>query len=415
MTLAPGAKLDLGTLRIRGAIQVVGRVVDADGSALAGVRVSAVSSSRWPAGGSPQVSRADPGGELYAVTDSGGGFSLPLPTGEHHVTASAPGRTDAVATVQVGSAGGTAALVNLRFAKNADLIVEGLVRDSAGRPLSRADVSLNSAADVAAMGTARGGSSPVAAGITDAGGHFRLSGLPGHSLLLRVHHASYASYQRAVLPGTATGPLIVEVPIPGAIEGEVHEKSTGAPVTGFEITAQGPDTATTRYPETGHRRRDERPVRCGFRCAKWRPGPGLFGFELPDIATSNERSMCRPRRPRGSFRCAICGSNLSVGSRAGVCELGSDAPSSAAISGGVLGGPGQSGPRPGRRCRSSIQSVGIGRGHPPRSRPPRRNHQRRPRKTADRTASWTPAGRRRRPPADRTRARTTSDPTPADK
>ena len=108
--LAPGAHLDLGTLRVLAAIHLVGRVLDSDGLPVPGARVAA----------SAVGATADSGGGLYAVSGADGGFSLPLSAGEHRLTASARSYDDASATVRLTGAGNTSVPVTLRLAKRAD-------------------------------------------------------------------------------------------------------------------------------------------------------------------------------------------------------------------------------------------------------------------------------------------------------
>lgn len=262
--LAPGGELDVGTLHVQGAIQVAGTVVDADGTPLAGARVVAA----------PTAAAAVSSSGLYALSGGDGGFSLPLGVGEHRLIASDRGRADATATVRV-VAGTPPPPVILRFSKVGNLVVNGVVKDTAGRPLARArvlarplegDVGVGAAAIPAA---AAGG----AVATTDAGGSFRLTGLAPGSLRLEIVGDNYGTYRTTLVADAAAangGPVVIAVPVPGAIEGEVHEKVTGAPVPGFQIEADGPEGVTTRFPEAAARRRGGDPLRFSLR--KLTPG-----------------------------------------------------------------------------------------------------------------------------------------------
>ena len=286
LTLIPGAKLDIGLLRVERAIQVTGRVLDADGSPLRGVRVGATRavppvavSDTGPAPASGLG--AGLGAGLYAVTDGSGAFSLPLAAGEHQLKASASGHTDVVTTINVAPAATPVTPITLRFTKNGDLTIEGRVHDSEGRPLARAQVSATATVDPNTPGTVRGASGSLATGFTDAGGHFRLTGLPGRSFQLEVHHGGYAVHRRTVVPGMTDDPVNIEVPVPGGIDGEVHEKTTGAPVPGFEIAATGPDGATARYPDTPRPRKRTAAEPLHFGLRRLAPGRWILRARAP--------------------------------------------------------------------------------------------------------------------------------------
>jgi len=60
----------------------------------------------------------------------------------------------------------------------------------------------------------------------------------------------------------------IVVPLPGGIDGEVHERITGAPVPRFRIEAQGPDGARARFPEENaatRKRTTSEPLRFSLR------------------------------------------------------------------------------------------------------------------------------------------------------
>ena len=296
VTLKPGGDVDVGTLRIQGAIPVSGTVVDPDGSPVSGVRVTAAGVGATTATG--------PSG-LYALTGGDGAFTLPLGTGEHRLTASGRGRADASTNVHV-AAGIPPPVVTLRFAKGGDLALNGVVRDTAGRPLVRARV-LAHAVESDGDGDRSPSSAVPATGpsaTTDAGGAFRLTGLAPGPVRLEVVSDRYGTYRTTLIVDADSGSgaaAVVAVPVPGAIEGEVHERITGAPVPGFQIEADGPDGARAKFPEIVAKKRGGDPLRFALR--KLAPGhwtlrvraPGFqtltHQLEVPSASTPGETSV----------------------------------------------------------------------------------------------------------------------------
>jgi protocatechuate 3,4-dioxygenase beta subunit len=274
LVVAPGQRLDVGTLKVHAAARIQGLVVDADGSPIAGAKVTAA-----PAGGDAAGVPGGAGDALYALTAGDGSFSLPLPSGAHRVTASVAGRTQATVEIRVDPGARALPPVTLRLAKG-DQSVEGVVRDSQGRPLARAHVAVRAApTPEAAAATATRGELPLAAAVADAGGHFRLVGLPAAALAVEVRHPSYATFTRTFVPG---GLLAVEVPVPGGIDGEVHERITGAPVPGFELSAQGPAGASAvPTAGTGGRRRGSPDPAARFSLRQLVPGSWTLRVRAP--------------------------------------------------------------------------------------------------------------------------------------
>ena len=220
LTLAPGEHRDLGALALRDGFPVEGRVVDESGAPLEGARVAA-------AGGADDLG-------LYAITDGAGAFSLALPAGHHRLTASAPGHGSAGTEVDV-RAGAPSASVALRLPR-AEAILEGLVRDTGGRPLGRARLLA-----WPREGAAGGGSpTPIGTASADVGGHFRMADLPAGELRIEVQHPDYP---RVTMPATPGQFASLTVPFPGGVAGEAHARATGAPVTRGRVEAAGPDGA----------------------------------------------------------------------------------------------------------------------------------------------------------------------------
>jgi hypothetical protein len=222
--VAPGERRDLGTLSLREGFPVEGRVIDDGGNPIEGARVVV-------GGGAAGDSAAG----LYALTDSGGHFSLAVPAGSYQLAASASGHGPARASVDV-KPNTPSPSVELRLTR-AEAVLEGLVRDSGGRPLSRARL-LAWPAD-ARFGNGPDGA-PVGTASADVGGHFRLADLPAGELRLEVQHPDYPSTRFPATPGRYA---LLTVPLPGGIAGEAHARATGAAVVRGRVEAAGPDGA----------------------------------------------------------------------------------------------------------------------------------------------------------------------------
>jgi hypothetical protein len=167
------------------------------------------------------------------VTDGAGSFSIALPAGHYRVTASAPGHGGAGTEVDVRQ-GAPSASIALRLAR-AEAILEGLVRDTGGRPLGRARLL------AWPRDGARGGSAtPMGTTSADVGGHFRMADLPAGELRLEVQHPDYPRVTISATPGQFAS---LTVPFPGGITGEAHARGTGAAVTRGRVDAAGPEGA----------------------------------------------------------------------------------------------------------------------------------------------------------------------------
>lgn len=262
LLLPPDGHLELGALTLSRAALVSGRVSDADGMPVAGARVVV----RAAAGASAA---------LYAITGMGGDFALPLPPGDHTLVASREGRSEASTTVHV-TAGRTPEAVTLRFARAGTRVVTGVIKDNEGRPLAAAHVAAVQQRSATDDEAATADPAALATAITDPGGRFRLTGLPDAALRLQIRHPRYAPHRAdvaAVRPGAGLAPdLMIRVPVPGGISGEVHERVTGGPVPSFQIEAEGPDGAVVRFPQPGTRAsRRASPFR--FALGPLAPGP----------------------------------------------------------------------------------------------------------------------------------------------
>jgi hypothetical protein len=220
ITLGPGERRDLGTLALRDGFPIEGRVVDESGAPLEGARVTAARASD------------DSGGS--ATTDGTGAFSIALSAGQYRLTASAPGHGSAGTDVDVHG-GAPSAPIALRLVR-AEAILEGLVRDTGGRPLGRARL-LAWPRDGAAGGVA---ARPIGSASADVGGHFRMADLPAGELRVEIQHPDYPRVTMAATPGQFAS---FTVPFPGGIAGEAHARATGAAVTRGRVEAAGPDGA----------------------------------------------------------------------------------------------------------------------------------------------------------------------------
>ena len=222
LTLAPGDRRDLGVLALREGFPVTGRVVDESNGPIEGARVTTVGGANDATSG------------LYAVTDGSGSFSVALPAGHYRLTANASGHGAARAEIEVRP-GAAPAPLELRL-PHAEAVLEGLVRDTGGRPLSRARL-IAWPRDAAVPGAA---DAPLGSGSADVGGHFRLADLPAGELRIEVQHPDYPRVTLAATPGQFAS---LTVPFPGGIAGEAHARATGAPVTRGRVDAAGPDGA----------------------------------------------------------------------------------------------------------------------------------------------------------------------------
>jgi hypothetical protein len=221
LTLVPGERRDLGALALRDGFPVAGRVLDETGAPIDGARLTATGADPSAAG-------------LVTATDGAGTFSIALPVGSYRLTATAPGHGPARAEVTV-QAGTAPAMIELRLPR-AEAALEGMVRDTGGRPLGRARLLAWPRAP-APIGQAE---SPLGSTTADVGGHFRLADLPAGELRIEVQHPDYP---RVTLPATPGQFASLTVPFPGGISGEARARSTGAAVTRGRVEAAGPDGA----------------------------------------------------------------------------------------------------------------------------------------------------------------------------
>jgi hypothetical protein len=274
LALAPGERRELGALSLRPGIPFEGRVVDEGGIAIEGARVTI------------EGARGDPS-SVFAVSDGGGHFAFALPAGRYQLTASAPGRGAAHRAVDIAGASAPAPL-ELRLVR-AEASLEGLVRDTGGRPLARARV-LAWPADAPAPGVPAA-TAPLATTSTDVGGHFTLRELPAGDVRLEVQHPDYPA---TVQPANGGQFAQVTVPVPGGISGEVHARVTGAAIPRAHVAAAGPDGAKASADSA----KDG-----AFRLLRLAPGRWRLS-----IAVRGAPPVERPMPSSGASSAQVCGS-----------------------------------------------------------------------------------------------------------
>jgi protocatechuate 3,4-dioxygenase beta subunit len=235
LQLVPGQRLDVGTIDLVDGVRVTGRVVDENDSAIEGARITVGNGGP----GTVKAGRQD----IVLETDRAGQFASALAEGVHTLIVSAAGMRSQSVIVRALAASPPAALT-VRLSR-ADAVFDGLVRDTAGRPVARARVvAWPAPADAASDGELPAipdAAVPLSGAITDTGGHFQLARLPAGRFVLEVKHPDYPRAAQIVEAAATPGaPAIVELALPGGIEGEVREQVTGAVITSYRVEARGP-------------------------------------------------------------------------------------------------------------------------------------------------------------------------------
>jgi hypothetical protein len=229
LDVASGRSVDLGKLTLVAGVALAGRVLDEAGAPLTGARVEA----RQMDAGTPPFT---------AVADEEGKFVVYLPRGRVSVMASAAGRAPELRDALMLDPAAPLGPLELRLAR-ADARLQGLVRDPQGRPANRARVMaypLRGGSAVPDGGAPAEPSQvpPLSATSTDRSGRFVLQNVPKHPFLVEVRHAAWPARSAVAVPGQE---LFVDLPRPGAIDGEVRDRSSGAFVSTYRLTAVGPD------------------------------------------------------------------------------------------------------------------------------------------------------------------------------
>jgi carboxypeptidase family protein len=174
----------------------------------------------------------------------------------------------------------------LTLGRRTERALAGVVRDGAARPVAGARV-LAFPPGPAAPVVGREGATPLAVTRTDPGGHFRFERLPDGPLSLEVRHDSYPPQREAIDARAVTGAgaeITIQLPLPGAVRGEVHERVTGGPVPRFEVEAVGPNGGTAQYPGGGRHAEGRRPDPFHFRLGPLAPGDWTIRARAPGYA-----------------------------------------------------------------------------------------------------------------------------------
>jgi hypothetical protein len=282
--IEPGRTVDLGRLVLQAGVPTHGRVLDADGTPLAGARVEA----------RPMDSAATP--PFAALTGEDGTFKVYLPRGLFTISAHAPKRAPEVRDAVVVEPGRPASDLELRL-QRADAVLNGVVRDPQGRPAASARVlafplrSGQAAPDAGAPPTGSARTPLLAASSTDRSGRFRLTGVPRQAFLVEVRHPAWPARSAVGTPGQE---LYVELPRPGGIEGEVRDRASGAYLSGYRLEAQGPDgrsAVDVRTQGAGFELRGLLPGRWRIRVFAEGYNPGERWIDVPPAGRMHEPSV----------------------------------------------------------------------------------------------------------------------------
>jgi hypothetical protein len=128
------------------------------------------------------------------------------------------------------AAGSPPAPIQIKLVR-AEASLEGMVRDTGGRPLGRARI---------VVWPTDPSSSSVGGGSTDVGGHFAIAALPAGDLRLEIQHPDYPPFSEGVAAGKYA---LVTVPFPGGVSGEIRARATGAAIARARVDAVGPGGA----------------------------------------------------------------------------------------------------------------------------------------------------------------------------
>jgi len=219
-----------------------GRVLEANGAAVAGAEVTLERVERWPSsavngsmitssdgllitsegsGGQGQTELARREGQV--ATDAGGGFAFTgLTDGELRLGVAAGGLVSQSRSLRLQPA---EQRTGEDFVLERGLPVRGRVREASGAPIQGAHVEVRALDAKSFVGGQR---------LSDAEGRFVVDGLPAGPKQLIVFMPGFASRQQTVEPGGAELDLVLD-PAPKVI-GYVTHAVTGAPITRFDVT-----------------------------------------------------------------------------------------------------------------------------------------------------------------------------------
>jgi hypothetical protein len=270
LALGAGERLDVGDLVLQAGALLAGRVLDEAGRPIEGARVEA----RPRASGSP----------IRMASDHDGHFTLRVPGGDYALVALAPSRAPESLFAVHAVPGEPVKPIELRLPR-ADGIIEGVVRDTGGKPLPHVNVSVLTVppGKPPAAGTAwrprasveLGSKSPtltLASAASDRTGKFRLSGLPRGTVILEARHPEWPPVAVTAEVGARAS---LELARAGGIEGEIREKGSGAFVSRYSIDVIGPED---RRPEKVEK------LGAGFQMLGLQPGKWILKITAPGYA-----------------------------------------------------------------------------------------------------------------------------------
>jgi protocatechuate 3,4-dioxygenase beta subunit len=232
----PGVSVKAGdaikdvVLVVRRGLEARGKVVDAQGQPVAGAQLRAIHKEDGLMGGARVQMRlmGMDRDKPDAVTGNDGAFLLKgLEVGQYTLAIAREGfARKTVPSLEVKATGEN---VWPPVTLVAGAPIAGLVRDSAGGPISGAQIF---AIDVGSGGRPQNGTS-------DADGKFRLEGFTAERpILVNVTAQGYAALQRNVTPPAAD--IAVVLKSAGTVRGRVEDADTKKPVTDFTISRGGP-------------------------------------------------------------------------------------------------------------------------------------------------------------------------------
>ncbi len=237
-------EVELGDLVLMAGGELRGRVTDLEGNGIPGAEIR------------PQPENANPLRQLRDrerllpafVSDRNGYFKRAhLASGDWSVTATAKMHTEGRSSTFAVEEDQAVDIDDIRLGPGYE--VTGIVRNTRGEPIAKADVVMQSEArnvNAAAPGGGRGGrGGPGGQGggggrehrtTTDALGQFLLEHLPGGSMRLQADAEGYLDYRQDAVDPTVGQPLQVSMQDGLRIEGRVID-SDGQPVTLFAFRA----------------------------------------------------------------------------------------------------------------------------------------------------------------------------------
>lgn len=232
----PGVSVKAGdavkdvALVVRRGLEARGKVVDAQGQPVAGAELRAVHREDGMMGGARVQMRlmGMDRDKPDMVTGNDGAFVLKgLEAGQYTLGIAGEGfARKTVPSLEVKAAGEN---IWPPVTLVAGAPIAGLVRDSAGGPISGAQIF---AIDVGSGGRPQNGTS-------DADGKFRLEGFTAERpILINVTAQGYAALQKNVTPPASDIALVLKTA--GTVRGRVEDADTKKPVTDFTISRGGP-------------------------------------------------------------------------------------------------------------------------------------------------------------------------------